>query len=670
MEAVDDHGTNVALVAAAARDNTGVVGIAFEASILALRGDSPGSCTADDDDGSLEGCAFFDRDIAEGVDQAVTSGATVINISLGGGGITNRLRNAITQAAAAGVVIVVSAGNDGDSTDPGIDPDQPDPFATSLLAAGGDNVIIVGSVDGNGAFSDFSNRAGNSAASFLTARGEAVCCVYKDGELEITTDANGDRFVTLFSGTSFSAPQVAGAVALLAQAFPNLTGAEIVEILLDTTRDAGDAGTDAVFGRGILDIGAAIAPQGTTSIAGTTVPLTLGDDTAVASPAMGDALANAPLGTVITDKYDRAYNYDLGSRFRSAGVTPKLEAAVAGRGRSLSASGDGVSLAFRVEDAVGPGFAQSGELRLTQEEAEQARVLAARIALKLAPDTDVAFGFAENARGLIGQLQGHSRPAFMISGSAASDSGFYRRSDAAFALRQKVGSWGVSLALDSGDVLLGNLRIAQGVPGRTRETRGVSSVAIAADRRFGMFETTFGLTFMQEDQTVLGGYFDRSIGAGGADTLFVDAAGAVDLVDSWRLGAAIRYGQTRVDRIGLISDGSNFSSNAWSVDLSRRGMFRAADSFGFRVSQPLRVENGGLNLNLPVAYDYATESAVFGQRTLSLSPDGREILGEMAWSGSVLGGHGSASLFYRRQPGHIATAPDDTGVAFRWSKSF
>ena len=670
VEAIDDHGTNVALVAAAARDDTGVVGIAFDAQILALRGDAPGTCTVDEDDADLEGCAFFDRDIADGVDQAVASGATVINISLGGGAPTARLRTSITTAANAGIVIVVSAGNDGDSTDPNVDPNQPDPFAEGLLAAGGGNVIIVGSVDPNGEFSDFSNRAGNLAASYLTAQGERICCVYNEGVLEVTTDANGNQFVTLFSGTSFSAPQVAGAVALLAQAFPNLTGAEIVEILLDTAADAGDAGTDAVFGRGTLDIAAAVSPQGTMSIAGTTMALAIGDNSGVASTAMGDALTDAPLQTVLTDKYDRAYNFDLGSRFRSASVAPKLEGAVANRGRRLTASGNGVSLAFRVEDAPTSGFAQSGQLRLSQDEAEQARVLAARIALKLAPDMDVAFGFAESSYGLVGQLQGQSRPAFLIAQTAGTENGFFRRSDAAFALRHKLGNWGLTVSADRGDAILGGLRISQGFRGRTRERYGISNVGLFADRRIGSIETAFGLTMMQEEQTVLGAYFDRSIGAGGANTLFFDGSASFPVAGQWRLGGAFRLGQTRADRVGLISSGSNFASNAWSFDVSRRSMFQAGDSFGFRVTQPLRVEKGGLSLNLPVAYEYSTESAIFDRRAISLSPGGREVMSELAWSGAMFGGNTSASLFYRRQPGHIATASDDAGVAIKWNRGF
>ena len=74
-----------------------------------------------------------------------------------------------------------------------------------------------------------------------------------------------------------AAPQVAGAVALLAQAFHNLSGAQIVNLLLSSARDAGDAGTDPVYGRGILDIGRAFAPQGSTALAGTSVAVPLAD---------------------------------------------------------------------------------------------------------------------------------------------------------------------------------------------------------------------------------------------------------------------------------------------------------------------------------------------------------------------------------------------------------
>ena len=242
---VDGHGTQVALVAAAARNNIGVVGIAYGATIAAFRADTPGTCA------EADGCTFNDRNIAAGIDRAVTAGATVINLSLGGDAPTTTLLNSVRRAVAAGVVIVVSAGNEGDGSDPDVDPNQPNPFAAGVRNAGGANVIIAGSVDDSSQFSAFSNRAGAQAQFFLSALGERVCCEYENGVLKVETDASGS-FVTLVSGTSFSAPQISGAVALLRQAFPNLSGAQMVDLLLSSARDAGAAGTDTTYGRGIL----------------------------------------------------------------------------------------------------------------------------------------------------------------------------------------------------------------------------------------------------------------------------------------------------------------------------------------------------------------------------------------------------------------------------------
>ena len=90
----------------------------------------------------------------------------MINISLGGDGIGSTMLNAVRRASAAGVVIVMSAGNDGDP--------NPGGFATgSAAAAGGTNVIIAGAMDDQRNMASFSNRAGNGAAHYLTALGVA-----------------------------------------------------------------------------------------------------------------------------------------------------------------------------------------------------------------------------------------------------------------------------------------------------------------------------------------------------------------------------------------------------------------------------------------------------------------------------------------------------------------
>jgi hypothetical protein len=668
VEAVDDHGTNVAMVAAAARNSTGILGIAYNATVIALRADRPGSC-ANTSPSTTDGCVFADRDIATGIDRAVAAGATVINLSLGGDAPNSTMLAAVQRAVSAGVVIVVAAGNEGDGSDPKVDPNQPNPFAAGVRNAGGSNVIIVGSVNESSQLSSFSNKAGSQATFFLTALGERICCVYENGVLKVDSTPSGN-FVTLFSGTSFSAPQVAGAVALLKQAFPALTGAQMVDILLASARDAGATGTDTVYGRGILDIAAAFAPRGATKLAGGTAQVPLSDDTAVGSAPMGDAFAGTAAQAVILDGYGRAYTTDLARGMQRAALAPRLLGAIDDRGRRVGGGTDSLSLAFSIADGSDGASAWPGQLRLSRQDAEAARVLAGRAALRLAPDKAMAFGFRERADGLVAQLQGQQRPAFLIAGEARGDLGFTAATDTALAYRQQFGSWGLTASAERGDAWLGSPRMAGGTLGRRRETNELSAFSLSADRTFGDLEAAIGLSWLDEDRTVLGGYFHDVFGAGGARTLFADANAGWRLADGWRLGAALRQGWTRADRSGIIGAGSNFVSRAWSADLARQGVFGRDDSLSVRISQPLRVESGGLALNLPVGYDYATLSPTYGVRTISLTPSGRELDGEIAWAGRLFGGSAAASLFYRKDPGHIASMPDDTGVALRWSRRF
>ena len=83
-------------------------------------------------------------------------------------------------------------------------------------------------------------------------------------------------FVFVISGTSFAAPQIAGAVALLAQAFPNLSSQQIVQLLYQSARDAGVVGDDGVYGQGVLDIARAFQPMGAPTLAGTATAVHLG----------------------------------------------------------------------------------------------------------------------------------------------------------------------------------------------------------------------------------------------------------------------------------------------------------------------------------------------------------------------------------------------------------
>ena len=661
-----DHGTRVAQVAAAARDNTGVMGIAWGATIMALRADRPGSCATYDPNDDKTGCRFEDADIAAGVSRAVQSGARIINISLGGSSPDPALRSAIASAAAAGVVIVVSAGNDGDSTEAGVDPNNPDPFAAGLRSAGNGHVIIAGSVGETSTISAFSNRAGSEAQWFLAAQGERVCCVYENGVMKVDTDASGGRFVSLFSGTSFSAPQIAGAAALLLQAFPNLTGAQVVDLLLRSARDAGTAGTDSTYGRGILDIANAFAPQGATSLAGTDVQVSTSGSLMTGSAAMGDSLSRVALGSVVLDSYERAYSVDFGANLASAPVRMRLGPALLGQSRQISGAAGNATLAFSIS-ARGAQPADAAALRLDRRDGDAARVLAGRMIARLTPGETLALAFGQGADGLVGELQGGSRPAFLVAGEPTGDYGFDRRGELALAWRRQLGRTGLTVSAERARLAADwNAPLWQADDSRDSAT---TRIGLAADRKAGPLALALGLGWMDEQGSILGARMASGVAAR-ADSLFLDASARLALDARWELGASWRGGQTWASVPGLTSGRSVISTQAWAVDVSRKGAFSEDGRIALRLSQPLRVSGGGLSLLLPTGWSYADRQASFSQRHLSLVPTGRELTGEINLQEPLWGGWASASLFARRESGHYAAAPVDAGVGLRWSRGF
>jgi len=230
----DGHGAEVASLIGAAKDDVGMHGIAFDSTLLLLRTDLPNTCNPL--------CAASVPDIPKAIDIAVQNGAQVINLSMTfAAPLPPGFAQAIDRATAAGSIVVIAAGNQG----------QAQAFESSLLALRPEArgmVIVAGAINNAGTdLASFSNRAGGSANFYIAAVGTNLQVMDKDGN------------VVVRSGTSLATPVVAGAVALLIQAYPNLTGQEIVDLLLRSATDMGAAGTDTVYGRGKLNLTAAFA---------------------------------------------------------------------------------------------------------------------------------------------------------------------------------------------------------------------------------------------------------------------------------------------------------------------------------------------------------------------------------------------------------------------------
>ncbi|HEX8400448.1 MAG TPA: S8 family peptidase [Allosphingosinicella sp.] len=637
----EGHGTAVAAVAAASRNGSQIQGVAFESTILSFNSADPNNCDKDD------GCKHSDRAISQGIDLARTNGARVINISLGGEGAGFGVLQAVTRATQAGIVIVVSAGNGGQEAT-GVNPDA---FASQIANAGSGLVIIAGAHDAGRAIAGFSNRAGTSQQAYLAALGDRVR----------SFDHNGQAF--MFSGTSFSAPVISGAAALLASAFPNLSGQQIVQILLSSADDAGATGTDATFGRGILNLTRAFAPQGATALAGSQVAVSTTGSNGQASGAMGDA-KGASVGAVVLDGYGRAYRMDVSRTVSRAAPDSPLAQALGGDFRTAASAAGNTAVSLTVNrDFAGQTQVRMGQIGLGYHDAREAKAVAGMALSRLSPKTAIAFGFAETGRTLQQRLTGHEHNAFLVARDPLARNGFFADASSSAGLRHLVGPVGVTVTGERGRVQ------GPGLAARVRDP-GYSISSVSFDRRFGPALVSVGASRLVEESTMLGGRFGAAFASGGAASSFVDTSLSYDLGGGWGAFATYRRGWTRMAGTGALVDSGRLSTDAWAFDLSRADAFSSGDRIAFRMMQPLRVRSGGFDLSVPNSYDYSTGVVGYEAQRFSLAPSGREMDYELAYSARALGGRLGANLFLRTDPGHVEAADSDIGGAIRFTLGF
>lgn len=206
---MDDHGhgTHVAGTIGAAMAGGGVVGVAPNARLLAYKVcNSSGSCS--------------DYNIQQGIAQAVTDGANVINMSLAGSAFSSTLNTAVQNAWNAGLVIVAAAGN-GNST--------------SLNYPGAyEHVISVAAFDKDHKRASFSTY-GDWVD--ISAPGDVIISSYRMAACAVGSTG----CYAWMSGTSMATPHVAGAAALVLSRSPVPSNADVVNILLQSADRQGVA---------------------------------------------------------------------------------------------------------------------------------------------------------------------------------------------------------------------------------------------------------------------------------------------------------------------------------------------------------------------------------------------------------------------------------------------
>lgn len=227
------HGTHVSGTIAAAANGQGVVGVAPEAKIMALRGL-----------GYFGGTNYM---LVRALKYAADCGANVVNNSWGGSTRTKAFADVLEYGTAKGVTYVFSAGN---SYRDNNRPSWPVSYSTTIPG-----VIGVGATS-----NDNRRTAFSSSGDYVTvaAPGGTILSTVPRAQ-------SPNNPYAFLQGTSMAAPNVSGVVALIYQARPGITPAQVRQALTWSANSSitgqnskPDYPTGGFFGYGIVDAAAAV----------------------------------------------------------------------------------------------------------------------------------------------------------------------------------------------------------------------------------------------------------------------------------------------------------------------------------------------------------------------------------------------------------------------------
>ncbi|UTR16448.1 S8 family peptidase [Salipaludibacillus sp. LMS25] len=206
------HGTHVAGTVGAVNNNIGVIGVAPQADLYAVRVlNNAGS-------GSYAG-------IAQGIEWSINNGMDIINMSLGGPSSSSILEQYCNLAYNRGLLVVAAAGNSGTAAGN---------TNTVGYPARYNSVIAVAATNSNNVRASFSSTGPTVE---LSAPG-----------VNVLSTTPGGNYAS-YNGTSMASPHVAGVAAQVWQARPNLSNVQLRQIL---NASAQNLGTSYQYGNGLV----------------------------------------------------------------------------------------------------------------------------------------------------------------------------------------------------------------------------------------------------------------------------------------------------------------------------------------------------------------------------------------------------------------------------------
>lgn len=612
------HGTFVGSVAVGARNNRGFIGVAPEAVLISSEAMSAST-----------GWTSSGSTIQLAVRNGVNGGAFIHNMSMAGSAPVGEA--ALREAVSAGTLAVVAAGNRGLAN-----PDWPARYAKEAWA--NNQIIAVGAVSANNTIASFSNRAGDTADWYVVALGVDV----------VGAGSWSDTGLALGDGTSMATPIVSGVAALIKSRWPTLHASQVGQIILATTTDLGAPGTDAVYGRGLVNAQRAMQPVGTTgtqTVAGTwnfNTQGTLITTTGALGSHLARVAASGQLDTLVFDSFNRDFPLSLST----AVATPRpvgFEGLAAGTDRQIR-------FAERTLDPLGSRMLLATDHRTDLERADgfevqslsnyehrfRARnaVLGAAWVQKFQDGS--SFSIATGGMNAFFGIQGMDTVSTQMLAQ-----GLQSPMLGLVPLAQTTGlglplgrGWTLKLGFatsQGGNAVADQLGITGGMP--LKQSMSLMEV----NRAFDDGRTVVGLQIanLDERESLLGtqGFGLTALNGVRATTQAVTLQGAARLADDLVAGAQFSIahapGTSNTDA-SLVSGTSALTLTGWGVGITRFNAFEQHDRIAFTVSEPLAVRSGSMRFDLPTSVD-AGGNTLYRQENVGLSGGARERLFEATW---------------------------------------
>ena len=706
------HGTMVASVAAGKQDKTDITpmhGVAFEADVLfvaiQLAEPDPDYDPVDigDDDGSgnVSGAPDF-----TGIDNFFSQlfeiyndyDVDIVNNSYGYSGNINdyteaqvryAFPNTIAEMSQAGTpdsektIYVWAAGNAGGYADQGVDYSSPEllPGMAHYIPEIQGHSIAVVSLDENGQISDFSSRCGVAQDYCIAAPGGRITAAYPTSTSDTgiyignTNDDNYNNCITdnscyaVTSGTSFAAPFVSGGLAVIADHFEGQLGSqEIVSRLFATANKKGVYADKAIYGQGLMDLDAATEPVGqvsammSLSLSGPMAPAIF-SNIQLTSPSFGDAIANgignhsviffdaldAPfrrsLSSLVSDYRNQIINMD---GFRS--IQNPISHSVITNESEFEIGG------LSIENL-------SGELvtpyHLLNAKAEKNQFFSY---YNYSNDSFLSHGLNGSwAMGIFkdSQLRSERNLRTQFSNPWLNFSATGTTFGSKFKGNNK---FDIALAISSGRNKFNTNEIFN-----KRDSSTVALMEIQPKSKMPSLQ----LGVMKENDASLGlsgsGAFN---GSNNQLTSFVGLSNSLDLAGGIMFGS-LYWGKSNnmSNELGMLRSVTRLHSSAFGIGFMKSSIVSNNDKLILTVDQPIRIESGKLQLNVPT-YRTKEKNVLFNQMNINLDPSGREIHTKAQYLSSYKNIGLGLTLGYKADPYHIKFMDDYWYMSLGFNMNF